>query len=96
MLARPEFPGGAELYEIVCALNRHGILLPMSGTHRVPGDREREIFRLRIVEGMTLGELARRYNLSDGRIRQILAFFGLSGAPPAASRRRALRAQRGQ
>src|SRR5271154_200959 len=78
MLARPEFARGSELYEIVCALNRHGISLPMTHVHRLPGDRDREIFRLRIVEGMTLSELARRFRLNAERIRQILAFFGLS------------------
>lgn len=92
MLARPEFGRGSELYEIVCALNRHGVSLPTDRTSRIPGDRDREILRLRIVDGMTLTELGRQFGLNSERIRQILAVFGLSGnpsrrleAPPSAS-----------
>lgn len=93
MLSRTEFRMGAELYEIVCALNRHGLSLPTSRARRVPGDREREIFRLRTVDGLMLSEIAQRNNLNVERIRQILTFFGLSGTPPAASRRRKHRAR---
>ena len=93
MLARTEFSSGAELYEIVCALNRHGLSLPTSHAHRARTDREREIFRLRIVDGLTLDELAQLYSLHKERIRQILkSSFDLSGTPPAASRRRMRRA----
>lgn len=94
MLTRTALGGGAELYELVCALNRHGLSLPTSRTHRIPSARDREIFRLRIIEGMTLSELAQRHTLNVERIRQILAFFGLSGAPPAAALRRKQRAPR--
>jgi transcriptional regulator with XRE-family HTH domain len=93
MLERSELSNGVNLYEIVCALNRHGLSLPIRRAHRVPGDREREMLRLRIVEGMMLSEIARRYNLKDERIRQILTGFGLSGTPPTAARRRKMRAQ---
>jgi transcriptional regulator with XRE-family HTH domain len=96
MLALPELGRGSELYEIVCALNRHGVSLPTTRSHRIPSDRDREVLRLRIVDGMTLSELARQFGLKPKRIRQILGFFGLSGAPPAAYRRRELRAQRRQ
>jgi transcriptional regulator with XRE-family HTH domain len=95
MLARPEFSNGTELYEVICALNRHGIAL--SGRrHGVPGDREREILRLRIVDGLTLSELARCFDVNNERIRQILHSLSLSGTPPTVSRRRAQRAQRRQ
>jgi transcriptional regulator with XRE-family HTH domain len=91
MLSRPEFRSGFELYEIVCALSRYG--LPYRG--RVPNDRNREIFRLRIVDGLTLAEIAERYTFDKERVRQILnVYFGLSGSPPAASLRRKQKAQR--
>jgi transcriptional regulator with XRE-family HTH domain len=86
MLGRPEFSSGAELYEIVCALSRHGLSLP---PHRhVPGEREREMFRLRVVEGLTLKEIGERFGIIAERARQILAVnFGLHGKPPAATGR---------
>jgi transcriptional regulator with XRE-family HTH domain len=88
MLARPEFRSGLELYEIVCALTRYGLSLRMPRTGRVPNDREREIFRLRTVDGLTLDEIAQIYSVHKDRIRQLLGVFGLSGSPPAASQRR--------
>lgn len=93
MLARTDFASGAELFEVVCALNRHGLSLPGSRTRRVPDDRDREIFRLRTVDGLMLAEIGRLYNLNVERIRQILTWFGLWGSPPAASRRRKQRAR---
>jgi transcriptional regulator with XRE-family HTH domain len=93
MLSRPEFRSGVELYEIVCALNRYGL----SYRSRVPNDRNREIFRLRIVDGLTLAEIAQHYPFDKERVRQILNdFFGLSGSPPAASLRRKQKARRRQ
>lgn len=97
LIQRPEFSKGSELYEIVCALNRHGLSLPASGRQRVPGDREREIFRLRVVEGLTLPEVAKRIGgVRSERVRQLLSFyFGLKGKPPAAKeRKRAATARR--
>ena len=86
MLERPEFSRGSELFEVVCALNRHGLSLPINRGH-IPSDRDREIFRLRIVEGLTLDRLAQRFGLHRERIRQVLShFFGLTGTPPAARR----------
>jgi hypothetical protein len=86
MLERPEFSRGSELFEVVCALNRHGLSLPINRGH-IPSDRDREIFRLRIVEGLTLDQLAQRFGLHRERIRQVLShFFGLTGTPPAARR----------
>lgn len=86
MLELPELGGGTELHEIVCALSRHGLSLRQGN---VPGDRDREIFRLRVVEGLTLDELGKEFDLRRERIRQILnLFFGLTGTPPAATNRR--------
>lgn len=97
LICWPEFRSGSELYEIVCALNRHGLSLPANGRRRVPGDREREIFRLRVVEGLTLTEIAERVGGIQGeRVRQLLNFhFRLNGTPPAAKdRKRTLTGQR--
>lgn len=90
MIGRPEFSKGNELYEIVCALNRHGLSLPADGRRRVPGDREREIFRLRVVEGLTLPEVAERIGgVRSERVRQLLSFyFRLTGTPPAVRERK--------
>ena len=90
LIQQPEFSKGRELYEIVCALNRHGLSLPANGRQRVPGDREREIFRLRVVEGLTLPEVAERIGgIRSERVRQVLSFyFRLTGTPPAAKKRR--------
>src|ERR1035438_6675738 len=87
MLTRPNFTDGNALYEIVCALSRYGLALPAS-RKPIPGDRELEIFRRRTIDGLLLSELARLNNVKVERIRQILRLFGLSGSPPAASRRR--------
>lgn len=53
----------------------------------MPDHRNREIFRLRIVEGLTLTALGERFGLNRERVRQILAvYFGLTETPPAAKR----------
>lgn len=86
MLALPAFESGEELYEISCALNRHGLSLRHGG--RIPGDRDREIFRLRVTAGLTLGELGAQFGVHRERIRQVLnVYFGLSGSPPTAAGR---------
>jgi transcriptional regulator with XRE-family HTH domain len=83
LIQRPEFSSGAELFEIVCALERYGL----SPRGRDPGQREREILRLRIVEGLTLKELGDRYGIITERARQLLAhYYGIHGTPPAARR----------
>jgi AraC-like DNA-binding protein/DNA-binding CsgD family transcriptional regulator len=89
LIERPEFRDGAELHEIVCELNRHGLaLLARSGRH-IQTWREREIFRLRVVKGLTLDELAAIFGLHRERIRQLLRLhFRLVGSPPAARARR--------
>jgi hypothetical protein len=92
LLSRLEFSKGVEVYEVVCALNRHGMTIPVRRNHIVPGEREREMLRLRIVEGLTLQEIGDRFGVISERVRQIhAAYFGLHGKPPAArtrSRRR--------
>jgi transposase len=45
-----------------------------------PGKREREMYRLRTVEGLTLRELARRFHLSPERVRQLLNEYVRTGA----------------
>jgi transcriptional regulator with XRE-family HTH domain len=86
MLALPAFESGEELYEISCALNRHGLSLRRGG--KVPGDRDREIFRLRVTAGLTLPELGAQFGILPERIRQVLnVYFGLTGTPPTAARR---------
>jgi hypothetical protein len=75
----------AELYEIACQLKKHGLSLPpIPGGHiRVPGERDLEMFRLRLVERLTLAEVGERTGVSQERVRQILRLhFGLTGKPP--------------
>ncbi len=96
MLSRTRFHSGVELYEIVCALNRYALSLPTSRASRVRGDRDREIFRLRIVDGLMLSEIAQLHNINVERVRQVLTCHGLDGPPPAASLRRKQRARRRQ
>jgi transcriptional regulator with XRE-family HTH domain len=93
LLDHPAFRSGLELYEIVCALNRQGLTLPLTRRHVVPGEREREMLRLRVVEGWTLKEIGERFSVIGERVRQLLAvYFGLHAPPPAASGRRRSRA----
>jgi transcriptional regulator with XRE-family HTH domain len=84
LIRHPELSKGTELYELVRVLNRHGLSLPISRRQRVPGDRELEMFRLRVVEGLSLGAIAERFGIKSERVRQILSYsFGLKGTPPA-------------
>jgi Sigma-70, region 4 len=83
--------GAAELYEIVCQLNKQGTSLPSSshGNVYMPNGRSRDIFRLRIVEGLTLKEVGERFGINAERVRQILArHFGLRGSPPTVKARK--------
>lgn len=92
LIERPEFSAGVELYEIVCALNRRGLSLPVGRyLPHVPRDREREMLRLRVVEGLTLAEIGARFGVGQERVRQLLnLYFGMSGTPPAAKQHRHL------
>ncbi len=88
LIRRPEFSSGVVLYELICELHRHG-LTPFSrhGGH-VQSEREREMFRLRAVEGQTLDQIGERFGIKRERVRQLLRLhFGLDGVPPAAKRR---------
>jgi transcriptional regulator with XRE-family HTH domain len=85
MLALPQFSDGTALHEVVCALSRYGLSLQR---RHAPGNREREIFRRRVIDGLTLRELAAEFGVHTERIRQLLnAYFGLTGTPPAATKR---------
>jgi AraC-like DNA-binding protein len=90
LLRHPELSTGVELYELICELHRHG-LTPFSGHGgHIQTAREREIFRLRVVEGLTLDEIGERFAVKRERVRQLLKLhFRLNGVPPAANVRRA-------
>lgn len=84
-----------QVHEIMCRLDRLGIALPPSTMRRAvrpPGVRNLEVFRLRVVEGRTLEEVAEQTGIGTERVRQVLhAYFGLRGVPPAAKTRRRTR-----
>jgi hypothetical protein len=91
--------GATELYDIVCQLVRHDFSLPSrhGGVIRVPDERDLEMFRLRLVAGLTLTETGRRVGLSRSRVRQLVRLrFGLYGPSPSAGRRRPERRGTGQ
>lgn len=74
--------GPTELYEIICRLNQHGRSLPSipGGLERVPTARNREMLRLRLIEGLSLAEIGHRTGVSRERVRQLLSLhFGLGG-----------------
>jgi AraC-like DNA-binding protein len=88
LIQHPTFSKGLELYEIICELHRHGLTFSRHG-RRAPTEREREMFRLRAVTGLTLDEIGERFDLSRGRIHQLLRMhFRLDVVPPAAKARR--------
>ena len=83
--------GGAELYEIVCQLARHQLVLRPTPTRTTnfPTERDLEIFRLRVVEGLSLPQAGSKVGISSERVRQILnRNFGVTGKPPAVKERR--------
>jgi DNA-directed RNA polymerase sigma subunit (sigma70/sigma32) len=50
------------------------------GHIRVPGQREREMLRLRLVEKLILGEVGEQTGVRKERVRQLLRLrFGLTG-----------------
>jgi hypothetical protein len=83
--------GAEALYEIICKLNQHELMLPPAPkrTTRLPDERNREVFRLRAVEGLSLTDTGKQLGISQERVRQVLNFyFGVKGTPPAAKARR--------
>ncbi len=76
-----------DLYNILRVLNQHGLALKATTkgkTPRPPGERNLEIFRLRVVEGRPLKETGERVGIGVERVRQVLViYFGLRGALPA-------------
>lgn len=88
LIQRRELSSGAELYEIVCALHRHGRSFSLyRGSPQT--EREREMFRLRVIEGLTLKEVGERLRVHPERVRQLLwLHFRLKGTPPAVRARR--------
>lgn len=84
--------GPNELYEVVCRLAEYDLCLPpcQGGRKlRPPKDRDLEVFRLRVVEGLTLIEVGERVGLSRARVRQLTRLsFGLGGVVPTVKARR--------
>lgn len=92
LLRLPEFSGGAELYELICELHRHGLTSFSGHGGHIQTERELEIFRLRAVEGLTFTEIGERVGLHRTRVDQLLRLhFRLDKVPPAAKRRRRAR-----
>lgn len=80
---------GAVLYSVVRCLHAHKLGLH---TSRRPIEKDIEMLRLRVVEGLALRDIAVICGLSPGRVRQRLNLrFGLSGESPAVLERRRLR-----
>jgi hypothetical protein len=78
------------LYDVLCALRRHGMTLKPNtkGIDRSVSERNLEVFRLRVVEGRKLREVAERNGIGVERVRQILSgYFGLRGEPPVVKAR---------
>jgi DNA-binding CsgD family transcriptional regulator len=66
------------------ATRRHG--------SRGPLEREQEIYRLRTIDGWSLEEIAKRFDITRERVRQILRdYLGVSDTPSAAKARTATR-----
>jgi transposase len=80
------------LYDILRALNQHGLTLKATTKGKAPralSERNLEIFRLRVIEGRPLKETGERVGIGVERVRQVLViYFGLRGEPPAVKARR--------
>jgi hypothetical protein len=77
--------GPAEVYHVLRRLQKHGLTLPTPwGWSRVPNQRTLEMFRLRFVEGLTVKETGRQFDVSRSRVDQLLhAHFCISTLPTA-------------
>ncbi|HEV3321382.1 MAG TPA: sigma factor-like helix-turn-helix DNA-binding protein [Solirubrobacteraceae bacterium] len=85
------------LYDILRALRRHSMTLKPNtkGIERPVSERNLEVFRLRVVEGRKLLEVAARNGIGVQRVRQILSIcFGLRGEPPTVKARQRQRRSR--
>lgn len=84
--------GPHELCEVVRRLAERDLCLPptpQARKRRVPNERDLEMFRLRMIDGLTLIEVGERIGLSRARVRQLtIEAFGLSGTPPTVKARR--------
>jgi excisionase family DNA binding protein len=84
--------GPNELYEIAARLNERDLSLPptrTAKTRRQPSDRDMEMFRLRLIEGLTLDEVAERLGVSKELVRRLVReAFGLTGTIPTVKARR--------
>src|SRR5580698_9540078 len=84
--------GPNELYEIVACLNERDLSLPPTRNakrRRQPSDRDMQMFRLRLIEGLTLDEVADRLGVSKELVRRLVReAFGLTGAIPTVKARR--------
>lgn len=90
LLSSPHF-GALEIAEVVRELNKHGITLPpLPGRpERIPATPRYEVFRLRLIDGLTYAAIGDRVGLTQERVRQILsAHYGLKRRPPAVDARR--------
>lgn len=86
--------GAIELQTVMLVLQLLGveILVGEIYSHK-PKEREYEMFRLRVVEGFTLNEIAGAFGLHRERVRQLLRAHFRLRVPPAASARRSTRSK---
>ncbi len=83
--------GAEEVYEVLCRLTEHEMMLPPTPqaiNRHLPNERNLEVFRLRVVEGLYLTDIGDRVGIGVERVRQVLTiYFGLRGSPPAVKTR---------
>jgi hypothetical protein len=69
-----------ELYEIACRVAERGLCL---GTERAASPGDLAVLHLRIIEALSLREVAKRLGISPERVRGVLLLsFGLTGKAP--------------
>lgn len=86
--------GAIEVQAVMLVLQLLGleVLVGEIYSHK-PKDREYEMFRLRVIEGLTLSEIAEMFGLHRERVRQLLRAHFRLRVPPAASAHRSTRAR---